>query len=139
VANKTGRWIDISDSRFTVNGSGFGAICLFAMRETLLRFITIQPLNDHDIIPWAIALVWLALILNCLASLRQQAITARARLLWVVGIVCAPIIGMAVYLIYCLIKADYSFLKFFLGSPSRLDKQNSARLQLPSNTSPKSA
>lgn len=122
-----------------MNDNGFRAISLFAMRETLLRFITIQPLNDHDIIPWAMALVWLALILNCLASLRQQAITTRARLFWVVGIVCAPIIGMAVYLTYCLIKADYSFLKFLLGSPSRLDKQNSARLQLPSNTSPKSA
>ncbi len=109
------------------------------MRETLLRFITIQPLNDHDIIAWALALIWLLLIFNCVASLRQQPITSKARLVWAVGIVCAPILGMAAYLTYCLFKADYSFLKFLLGSPNRLDMQNHAKLQLPSNTSTKSA
>jgi hypothetical protein len=111
----------------------------FAMRETLLRFITIQPLNNHEVIAWAMSLIWLSLIFNCVASLRQQPITSAARLVWAVGIACVPILGMAAYLAYCLFKADYSFLKFVLGSPNRLDTQNHAKLQLPSNTPAKSA
>jgi hypothetical protein len=108
------------------------------MRETLLRFINIQPLNDHEIISWAMALIWLLLILNCVASLRQQPITSTARLVWAVAIICVPILGMASYLVNSLFNADYSFLKFLLGSSNHLDTKNHAKLQLPSNNPTKS-
>ena len=76
-----------------------------------------------------VALVYLALIVVLWDRARSTA--AIAGLLMV--------LGMAAYLTYCLFKADYSFLKFLLGSPNRLDMQNHAKLQLPSNTSTKSA
>lgn len=78
-------------------------------------------------------LVWLSLVLNCMASIRQQSFTAKAMLVWAAGIVFVPVLGMAAYLTYCLFRADYSFLKFILGSPSRLDMQNHVKPQLPSN------
>ena len=52
------------------------------MKEVLIRFITIHPMNDHPILGWAMALVWLVLVGNCVASIRQQPMEIRTRLMW---------------------------------------------------------
>ncbi|MBL9177768.1 MAG: PLDc_N domain-containing protein [Verrucomicrobiaceae bacterium] len=109
------------------------------MRDTLFRFFTIHPLNDHEIISWAMGLVWLALVLNCLASLKHRDISSRARLIWVAIVVVVPILGMAAYLLFCLVTADYSFLKFFLAPPKQRHHQSHATLKLPDMPSPKSS
>jgi len=93
------------------------------MRETVIRFFTIDPLNQHPLIYWGLALVWLVLVCNCIASLRIQPISVAARWLWVILIIALPIVGMAFYLIRCLFKADYAFLKFIMGPPAKIRKE----------------
>jgi hypothetical protein len=92
------------------------------MRDTLVRFFTIDPLNEQPLIYWGLAVVWLVLVGNCIASLRVQPISVAARWLWAFLIIALPIIGMALYLLRCLFKADYSFLKFIMGPPARVRK-----------------
>ncbi len=101
------------------------------MKEVLIRFITIHPMNDHPILGWAMALVWLVLVGNCVASIRQQPMEIRTRLMWMLLVVFVPIFGMLAYLGYCLLKADYTFLKFVLGPPKHVQAANNAHLKLP--------
>jgi hypothetical protein len=93
------------------------------MRETVIRFVTIDPLNEHPLIYWGLAIVWMVLVGNCIASLRVQPISVTARWLWVILIVALPIVGMALYLVRCLLKADFSFLKFIMGPPAKIRKE----------------
>ena len=93
------------------------------MRETIVRFFTIDPLNEHPLIYWTLAAVWLVLIVNCIASLRVQPISISMRWFWIILIVALPIGGMALYLLRCLVKTDYSFLKFLMGPPSKIRKE----------------
>jgi hypothetical protein len=93
------------------------------MRETLIRFLTINPLNEHPLVYWGLGLVWLILILNCVASLRQQEISLTARWLWFLAILLLPIVGMGLYLLRCVVTADYAFLKFVMGPPKKVRRE----------------
>lgn len=93
------------------------------MRDTIIRFLTLDPLNDHPLIYWGMGLVWLALVLNCVGSLRHQTISLTARWIWFFVILLLPIVGMALYLLRCLVKADYSFLKFVMGPPKKAQRE----------------
>jgi hypothetical protein len=101
------------------------------MKEIIIRFVLIHPLNDHPILGWAMGLIWLAMVGNCIASIRQQPISHMARLRWLLTVVLVPLAGMAAYLFYCLLKTDYSFLKFILGPPKRFQTPEKAILSLP--------
>jgi Ni,Fe-hydrogenase I cytochrome b subunit len=92
------------------------------MKETIVRFLSLEPLNDHPMVHWGLAFVWLALVLNCVASIRLQPLSQTARWIWFLVILLLPILGMALYLLRCVAKADYSFLKFILGPPRSLQK-----------------
>jgi hypothetical protein len=92
------------------------------MRDTIIRFLTVNPLNEHPLVYWGLAVVWVVMILNCIASLRQQEMSIPARWLWFLVILLLPILGMALYLIRCLMTADYSFLKFVMGPPKKVQR-----------------
>lgn len=89
------------------------------MRDAIMRFLAINPLNDHPMIYWGMIVVWLVLVLTCFFSIRSLRIGLGARWAWFSLVLCVPVLGMFIYLVWCLIKADYSFLKFILGPPSR--------------------
>jgi Phospholipase_D-nuclease N-terminal len=93
------------------------------MRETIIRFLTLNPLNEHPLVYWGLGFIWVILILNCLASLRQQPTGYKARWTWFALILFLPIIGMGLYLMRCLVTADYSFLKFVVGPPKKIQRQ----------------
>jgi apolipoprotein N-acyltransferase len=101
------------------------------MKEIFFRFITIHPMNDHPILGWALGVIWLVMVANCVASIRQQPIEIRSRLMWMLIVALVPIFGMAAYLGYCLLKADYSFLKFILGPPKHIRGLAESNLKLP--------
>jgi phospholipase D-like protein len=104
------------------------------MKDTLFKFVTIQPLNHHPIIPWVLAFIWLVLVLNCFISIRQQPFSVQARAGWLLAILLIPIVGMTAYLFYCLLYADYAFLKFVMGPPKRPEMSNAPLLRLPANS-----
>ena len=89
------------------------------MKDAILRFLAINPLNDHPMIYWGMIVVWLVLVANCFFSIRSLRISLAARWMWFLLVLCVPVIGMFIYLGSCLLTADYSFLKFLLGPPSR--------------------
>lgn len=93
------------------------------MRETIVRFFLIQPLNHHPLVYWGLLAVWLIMVGNCISSLRSQPMSLAAKWTWFLLIVLIPIIGMFFYLLLCLIKADYTFLKFILGPPKKVQTQ----------------
>jgi hypothetical protein len=93
------------------------------MRETLFRFLTLEPMNADPKILWVMAGIWVLLIFNCIASLRYGALSQAARWSWFLIIVLLPIVGMTLYLLRCIFRADYSFLKFVLGPPKKVNSQ----------------
>lgn len=104
------------------------------MRDVLVRFLTLQPLNEHPIIPWGMLIVWVCLVGNCVASIRAQPWGFKARLAWLFAVVLIPVAGMAAYLSVCLVKADYTFLKFVLGPSKSAKVPHNVTLRLPTKT-----
>ncbi len=93
------------------------------MRETIIRFFLVQPINDHPLILWGMVVVWLTLLVACIMSLRQQfTLSIGARWAWFLVILLMPVVGMALYLLRCIATSDFSFLKFLFGPPSRVKK-----------------
>lgn len=89
------------------------------MKDAIMRFLAINPLNDHPMIYWGMIVVWLVLVLNCFFSIRSLRIGLGQRWAWFLLVLCVPVVGMLIYLVRCLLVADYSFLKFMLGPPQR--------------------
>lgn len=92
------------------------------MRETLLRFFTLEPMNADPTILWIMAGIWVVLVINCISSLRIIPIGLGGRWAWLLIIVLLPILGMTLYLLRCIFRADYSFLKFVLGPPKKVNR-----------------
>jgi|APTNR8051073442_1049403.scaffolds.fasta_scaffold04687_5 hypothetical protein len=93
------------------------------MRETIIRFFLLEPINEHPLIFWGMVVVWLMLLGACMMSLRQQfGLSVSGRWVWFLVILLLPVVGMALYLLRCIVMADYSFLKFLFGPPSRVKK-----------------
>ena len=101
------------------------------MKEIFFRFITIHPLNDHPILGWALGFIWLVMVGNCVASIRQQPMEIRTRLIWMLVVTFVPIFGVLAYLGYCLLKADYGFIKFVLGPPKHIKAAKTTTLKIP--------
>lgn len=80
-------------------------------------------MNADPVVLWIMAGIWGVLVINCIASLRFGPLSQRARWFWFVLIVLLPIVGMTLYLLLCLLRADYSFLKFVLGPPKKVQTQ----------------
>jgi hypothetical protein len=93
------------------------------MRETLFRFFTLEPMNANPMILWIMAGIWVLLVVNCITSLRHLTIGVGARWAWLLIIVLLPIVGMTLYLLRCIFRADYSFLKFVLGPPKKVQRE----------------
>lgn len=93
------------------------------MRETLFRFFTFEPMNPQPMVLWIMAGIWLLLVVNCITSLRHLTIGVGARWAWLLIIVLLPIVGMTLYLLRCIFRADYSFLKFVLGPPKKVQRE----------------
>ncbi len=104
------------------------------MKDVLVRFLTLQPLNEHPIIPWGLLLTWLALVANCGASIWSQSWSLKTRLVWLFTVFLIPVVGMAAYLSVCLVRADFSFLRFVIGSPKSTKLPQTVTLRLPSKT-----
>ena len=88
------------------------------MREVFNRFITFDALNDHPMIHAGLAIIWVLLLVAAFLSIRSQTFGAVAKWIWFLVILALPILGLAIYAVWCLVRADWSFLKFIFGSPN---------------------
>jgi heme/copper-type cytochrome/quinol oxidase subunit 2 len=85
------------------------------MRDVIIRFLTANAISEHPMIYWGIGAVWLAMLCNAFFSIRAQQIGLAAKWFWLIVAIALPIIGLTVYLLWCLTRCDYSFMKPFGG------------------------
>jgi hypothetical protein len=81
------------------------------MKDAILRFAT---LNAENVIPYVyigMAVVWIIMVATAFFSLRAQPIGAGAKMVWALLIVLLPIVGMTLYCLRCLLRADYPLLE----------------------------
>jgi len=81
------------------------------MREILIRFLSFEALNLIPEIYFALAAVWLLIVAITLVSISSQPIHLVAKLFLVLMVVALPMIGVLLYTIGCLIRADYSYFQ----------------------------
>lgn len=81
------------------------------MRDLIFRFLQLEVINYHPIIPWGILIVYGFVLVSALSSLRSLLISRRSFWGWGILIVCVPFLGVAAYSIRCLFRSDWSFLK----------------------------
>ncbi|WP_166442973.1 PLDc N-terminal domain-containing protein [Phragmitibacter flavus] len=82
-----------------------------------MRFIEANAINDHPMIYWGIGTVWALMLFATFFSIRSQASSLWVRFIWLLLVVALPGIGLLLYLLWCLTRFDYSFLKFVVGPP----------------------
>jgi hypothetical protein len=95
------------------------------MRSIVTNFIQFNIQSMHDAVYWGVAAVWVMLLVSAFMSLRSLSIPFWAKFLWLIIIVTLPIIGLAIYTLFCLIKADWNFITPIFQS-RKMDKQISS-------------
>lgn len=83
------------------------------MVQVLINFLSLNALNTPPEVYAALGVIWLILLVAGMASVFSRACSGWLKLLWLLLIVGAPVVGLLVYCVFCLVTADYSFLKLF--------------------------
>jgi len=84
------------------------------MRTVITRFFTFNAENSAPEVYGVLATVYLILFGLSLSSLIKS--DCRNKLAWFLFLLFIPVVGMYAYSLWCLVKADYSFLaRFGLG------------------------
>jgi hypothetical protein len=87
------------------------------MHDVIVRFLTLDALNVIPEIYIALVLVWIGIVTVTFLSIGSQRLPLWAKLFWIIVTVMVPIGGVFLYTIFCLLRADYSYLQqmgFFL-------------------------
>ena len=87
------------------------------MRQVFIRFFTLDVVSEHPAVYWGLGAAWIILLLSALMSLRSLSISTSAKIAWFAVIFLVPIVGLASYCGYCLLKGEWSFLKILLAKP----------------------
>lgn len=97
------------------------------MRSIVTYFLRLEILNLHPMVYWGLAGIWLLLLLSAFASVRSLIISPAAKIVWVVVILALPILGLAIYAIRCLVRANWKGIKPFFQL-RKVDRQLSAKV-----------
>jgi len=81
------------------------------MRDVITRFFTLEALNVTPEVYVGLLGLWVLVTLIGLASALSQPIHPAGRLFWALVIIALPLLGLAVYCLFCLTRADYTFVK----------------------------
>lgn len=79
----------------------------------------------HPFVYWGLAAVYVLLLVSAFMSLQSLSIPLWAKWLWFVIIIALPILGLALYVLRCLIKADWYAIKP-LFQARKMDQQISS-------------
>lgn len=92
------------------------------LRATIIRFLSFDAHNVTPQVYVAMAVIYLALLVVTLLSIRKHGFSAKGRATWMLVVVLVPIFGIAAYCVSCLMKADITFMQnigLFRKSPAR--------------------
>jgi hypothetical protein len=84
------------------------------MRQVFIRWITLDAQNYIPEVWYAVAVLWIALVVFGLMSLRSQLISTKAKVSWAMVIFLVPFGGLFAYCCFCLSKVDYYMLESWL-------------------------
>ena len=80
------------------------------MRDTIVRFLTLNVQSEIPYIYVAMACVWVVMVVAAGFSLRSQTFRARWKFAWMALILILPLVGMSLYAIFCIFRSDFSVL-----------------------------
>lgn len=83
------------------------------MLQILINFFTLNALNTPPEVYIGLAAIWALLLAAGVASIILRALSVWTAAGWIVLLLGLPIVGMFVYCVWCMLSADYSFLKMF--------------------------
>jgi len=83
------------------------------MRGVITRFFKFDALNAIPEVYNYLLLIYAALVIITWFSIRSQEMHWLGKSFWFLVVTFIPIVGSAAYAVYCLFKADYSYLKRF--------------------------
>lgn len=79
---------------------------------SLLRnFLTFNLITVSDENLWMLGAVWLVLIATGIWSVLSCPAHFVKKILWCVGIICLPIVGLSLYSLTCLLTAEWEILR----------------------------
>ncbi|MEZ0386813.1 MAG: hypothetical protein ACAI34_07095 [Verrucomicrobium sp.] len=83
------------------------------MKEAAINFLQLKVHNMIDSVYWAIVFAWLGLVCMSLLSIWGRASSGVVKLIWSAIILFLPLVGLYIYLFYCLFAADFSAFERF--------------------------
>ena len=89
------------------------------MRDTITNFLTMDVQTSIGLVYVSLVVVWLIILIAGISSIVTRPMGTAGKLVWILLIVGLPLVGMAVYCLYSLFKADYSFLQQFGVFPGK--------------------
>lgn len=92
------------------------------MRGVFIRFLKQDILSEHPMVYWGVVVIWLLLLIAALASLRTQSFGIGVKIVWILFLLGVPVIGLACYCLFCLIRGDWSLIKPLLIKPSAVTR-----------------
>ena len=89
------------------------------MRDTITNFLQMDVQTSIGLVYGGLALVWLIVLFAAICSIVSRPMGTVGKVAWIVLVTGLPLAGMAIYCLYSLLRADYSFLSQFGFFPSR--------------------
>lgn len=83
------------------------------MRGVIIRFLKFDALNAIPEVYAFAAMIYVALVVITWFSVFSLKVGKFAKFFWIVVVTFIPIAGIAIYCVFCLYRADYSYLKRF--------------------------
>ena len=97
------------------------------MRTAIINFLTMKPEVVTTFVWWIVGLAWLLLLSCCIASVVAQVHHAAWKILWIVVLVALPLFGAFFYSAYCIVTADFRFMRLF-GVRSKARQLNAVQV-----------
>ena len=82
------------------------------MIRTLFNWLTLDAQNFITEVWLAALILWIALVVMGLLSVKTNTLTREAKLGWAAAIILLPLAGLFAYCIFCLTRVDYHMLEF---------------------------
>lgn len=87
------------------------------MIQVVIRFLRLDVVSEHPMVYWGLGFVWLLLMITAFSSIRSLGISGLKKWVWFLVVLLFPILGLAIYSIFCLTRGNWTFLKAVFSQP----------------------